>query len=170
LSASSRENDAYFGRTYGLYSELRYFPRRRVGGAYLLAVLGLANTRVDNDILLPEVGIVINGGTDATTGVLGGGTGFRFRTLGTEASVDFQYQWRTNATHGHHAVPLRLAFRWRAAVRVRWEAERTGGPSGVRRAESIRRADLVAYSPLSASFPSYVIIAAATSHPPPACS
>jgi len=112
LSASSREKEAYLGRTYGVYSELRYFPRRRVGGAYLLAVLGLANTRVDDDIVLPEFGIVINGGTDATTGVLGSGTGFRFRTLGTEAFVDLQYQWRTNATHGRHAVPLRLGFRW----------------------------------------------------------
>ena len=114
LSAASRRKDApsadepsYHASTFGLYSELRYFPGSWVRGPYLLAVVGLANTRVDDRFS----GFVPGVGTDATTAVLGGGLGLRFRVLRVGAFVDVQYQARTTATHGRHAVPVRLGFR-----------------------------------------------------------
>jgi hypothetical protein len=110
LSASSRDRGPFYGRTWGLYSELRY-QRRPVHGPYLIGVLGLANTRVDDNFLHPLADIY-HVGTDATTAVIGAGAGLRFRAFRTGAFLDVQYHWRTNAAHGRHAVPLRLGFRW----------------------------------------------------------
>jgi hypothetical protein len=53
MSAASRRNDALsadepsYYSTFGLYSELHYFPGAG-RGPYLVAVVGLANTRVDD--------------------------------------------------------------------------------------------------------------------------
>jgi hypothetical protein len=114
LSAASRRRDAlsadepsYHASTFGLYSELHYLPGSWVRGPYLVAVVGLANTRVDD-----RFGVFVPGvGTDATTAVLGAGLGWRFRVLRVGGFVDVQYQARTTATHGRHAVPVRLGFR-----------------------------------------------------------
>ena len=67
----------------------------------------LANTRVDDRL----AGFVPGVGTDATTGVLGGGVGLRFRMLRVTSYAEVQYQVRTTATHGRHAVPIRFGFR-----------------------------------------------------------
>jgi hypothetical protein len=114
LSAASRRKDApspdepaYHASTFGLYSELRYIPGGGVRGPYFLAVVGLANTRVDDRF----AGSVPGVGTDATTAVLGAGLGLRFRAFRVGAFVDVQYQARATATHGRHAVPMRLGFR-----------------------------------------------------------
>jgi hypothetical protein len=111
LSGGLRDRDSYSGRTYGVYGEVRYTPTRAGGGPYLLSTLGLANTRVDDRINLGD-GLAFVGGTDATTGVLGAGAGLRFRLIVFASFVDVQYQWRTNAIHGRHALPVRLGFRW----------------------------------------------------------
>jgi imidazolonepropionase-like amidohydrolase len=115
LSFASRRKEApapdepsYDASTFGLYSELRFFPGSHVRGPYLLTVAGVANTRVDDRF----GGLVPGVGTDATTGVFGAGLGLRFRVLRVGAFADVQYQVRTTATHGRHAVPLHLGFRW----------------------------------------------------------
>jgi hypothetical protein len=115
LSFGSRHRDAptegeaaYDASTYGLTAEVRYFVGGRVYGPYVVGGVGLANTRVDDRF----AGFVPGVGTDATTAVLGGGIGLRFRMLRVSAFADAQYQVRTVATHGRHALPVRLGFRW----------------------------------------------------------
>jgi hypothetical protein len=114
LSAASRRRDAptpqepaYEASTYGLGAEIRYLVGGRVYGPYLVAGIALANTRVDDRL----AGFVPGVGTDATTGVLGGGAGLRFRMLRVTSYAEVQYQVRTTATHGRHAVPVRVGFR-----------------------------------------------------------
>jgi opacity protein-like surface antigen len=115
FSLGSRHRDAptedeasYDASTYGLAAEVRYLLAGRVYGPYLVGGVGLANTRVDDRF----AGFVPGVGTDATTAVLGGGVGLRFRILRVSAFADAQYQLRTVATHGRHALPVRLGFRW----------------------------------------------------------
>jgi len=114
LSAASRRRDAptldeaaYEASTYGLGAEIRYLVGGRVYGPYLVAGIALANTRVDDRL----AGLVPGVGTDATTGVLGSGAGLRFRMLRVTSYAEVQYQVRTTATHGRHAVPIRFGFR-----------------------------------------------------------
>ena len=97
VNAASRHKDApttdepsYEASTFGLYGELRYIPGARVYGPYVLGTLGLANTRVDDRF----GGLVPGVGTDATTAIVGGGLGLRFRMLRVSAFADLQYQVR----------------------------------------------------------------------------
>jgi hypothetical protein len=114
LSGASRRRDAptpdeaaYEASTYGLGAEMRYLVRKRAYGPYLVGGIALANTRVDDRL----AGFVPGVGTDATTGVFGGGAGIRFRMLRVTSYAEVQYQVRTTATHGRHAVPIRFGFR-----------------------------------------------------------
>lgn len=101
----------YVAETHGLYTEVGYRLSAGVVQPYLFGSLGVANTRIDDNYHFPG-GILLNVGGDATTGVLGCGVGIRVRRWGGEAFLDAQYQRRTNAVHGVHALPLRIGVRF----------------------------------------------------------